>query len=322
MKHLFFALIMIAFAPLLMSLIARVKAIFAGKVGLPWFFYYHTLLKLLQKTPVISMHTTAIFTTAPLINLAVMLFLFAFLPLANYRPLLSFYGDIFVVIAFLALARIFSLLAAFDTASSFSAMGAARDVFYSMLAEIVLFTIFIIFFRLTNDLSLATFAIEGKIELFARSTFFPLLLVAVSFFMLLLQENARVPIDDPNTHLELTMIDEVKILDYSGPYLAFMQLSLFLKLLFYSCFLANLLFSQSLVTQLCTIALSLDSNSYPLLYAFFKNLIFIALVSAIYIAIAVIESSMARLALKKIPKYSLSALVLAVLAAILMWRNV
>jgi len=156
-----------------------------------------------------------------------------------------------------------------------------------------------LFYRLNGALSFSGyFSGENPITMTGPNGSL-LLLVIVSLFMILLTENSRVPVDDPMTHLELTMIHEVMILDHSGPDLALIEIGAFCKLLFYSIFITHLLIP----------AKSLDGFLY--------GMVFVAVVGAIYVAIGIIESIMARLKMNLVPKYILTSFALASFAAIL-----
>ena len=134
---------------------------------------------------------------------------------------MRFPGDLVLLVYFLGLARVFTVLAALDTGSSFEGMGSSREVLFSALAEPALLLGLAALARMTNSLSLSEMH-QGLGSLWAHSALVPTLVV-VAFMVVLLAENSRVPVDDPNTHLELTMIHEVMVLDHGGPDFAFIQ---------------------------------------------------------------------------------------------------
>ena len=225
-------------APLFPGIILKVKAFFAGKQGPPLFIKYYTLFKLLRKGSVYSTSTSFVFKLGPTVSFASALIVLLFFPFAGVTPLFSFHGDVIVLFYLMGIGRFFTVIAALDTASPFEGMGAAREVFFATLAEATIFTALILFYRLNGSLSFAEyFTGESPISLVGASGAL-LLFVIVSIFMVLLVENSRVPVDDPATHLELTMIHEVMILDHSGPDLALIELGAFYKLFFYSAFMA------------------------------------------------------------------------------------
>jgi formate hydrogenlyase subunit 4 len=172
-------------------------------------------------------------------------------------------------------------------------------VFFSTLAELTIFTVLILFFRLNGSLSFSEYFIgENSITLLNASGAL-LLFVIVAMFMVLLTENSRVPVDDPATHLELTMIHEVMILDHSGPDLALIELGAFYKLFFYSAFIAHLVYPFSLAGGLI------------------NSLIFYGILAVIYGAVGVTESIMARFKMDLVPKFILTSFALVFFAAIL-----
>ncbi len=290
----------LALVPLFPGIILKVKAFFAGKKGPPLFIKYYTLLKLLRKGSVYSTSSTFVFRLGPIFSCAAALMALLFFPLAWMQPLFSFQGDIIVLLYFFALGRFFTIVAALDTASPFEGMGAAREAFFAFLAEATLFAMLILFFRMNGTLSLGEY-FAGQTPLsFDGSRGALLVLVVVGLFMVMLAENARVPVDDPATHLELTMIHEAMILDHSGPDLATIELGAFCKLFFYAAFVASLLKPAQLVLN-------------PVL----ATLLFYGLVVLVYTVIGVVESGTARLKMPLVPKYLLTSFALVFFAIIL-----
>lgn len=286
-------------APLFPGIILKVKAFFAGKQGPPLFIKYYTLAKLLRKGSVYSTSTSIVFKLGPTVSLASALIVLFFFPFAGAQPLFSFHGDVIVLFYIMGIGRFFTVVAALDTASPFEGMGAAREVFFSTLAEVTIFTVLILFYRLNGSLSFSEyFTGESPISMMGASGAL-LLLVIVSMFMVLLTENSRVPVDDPATHLELTMIHEVMILDHSGPDLALIELGAFYKLFFYSAFITHLIFPFTLASGIANF------------------LIFYVILAAIYIAAGLTESIMARFKMDLVPKFILTSFALVFFAAIL-----
>lgn len=286
-------------APLFPGIIGKVKAFFAGKNGPPLLIKYYTLMKLLKKGSVYSSSTSFVFKMGPTVSFAAALMVMLFFPFAGAAPLFSFHGDVIVVFYLMGMGRFFTVIAALDTASPFEGMGAAREVFFSMLAEITLFTILILFYRLSGSLSFAEyFTAESPISLFGASGAL-MLFVVVALFMVLLTENSRVPVDDPQTHLELTMIHEVMILDHSGPDLALIELGAFYKLFFYSAFITHVI--------------------YPFTEGagILNFVIFYVIMGLLYVVIGVTESITARFKMDGVPQFILTSFALAFFAAIL-----
>lgn len=299
MESLFTFGIAVLAAPLFPGIILKVKAFFAGKKGPPVLIKYYTLLKLLRKGSVYSTSTSFVFRMGPTVSFAAAMMALLFFPFAGSSPVLSFNGDVIVLFYVLGVGRFFTILAALDTASPFEGMGAAREAFFSMLAEATVFMVLILFYRMNGSLSLAGyFRGDHPITLISPNGAL-LLLVIVSMFMILLTENSRVPVDDPATHLELTMIHEVMILDHSGPDLALIEAGAFCKLLFYAAFITNVLIPDQLLTGVGYTAA------------------FIAVLVVIYMMIGLVESIMARFKMNLVPKYILTSFALVSFAAIL-----
>ncbi|MGB8718339.1 MAG: NADH-quinone oxidoreductase subunit H, partial [Desulfobacterales bacterium] len=228
-------------APLFAGVIFKVKAFFGGRRGSPLLINYYTLIKLFKKGSVISTSTTFIFRSGPIVSLAAAATALLFLPIGGHAPVLSFDGDVIFVLYLLGLARFFTIAAAMDTASPFEGMGAAREAYFPIICEASMFMILILFYRLSGDLSLAAFFSGEQPRVFWQTAGSPLLFVVIALFIILLTENARVPVDDPATHLELTMIHEVMELDHSGPDFGLIEMGAFLKLFFYASMVARLI---------------------------------------------------------------------------------
>ncbi|MCX6995597.1 MAG: NADH-quinone oxidoreductase subunit H [Kiritimatiellaeota bacterium] len=291
----------LAAAPLLPGLINRVKAFFAGRRGPPLFQLYYDLAKLLRKGAVYSRTTTWVFRASPAVGVAAGALALALLPSGGTPALLAFPGDFVLLVYLLGLARFFLVLAALDTGSSFEGLGASREVAFSALAEPAFLIALAALARASGSLSLSGLLGAGGGELPVR---LPLLLLAAAALMLvLLTENARVPVDDPNTHLELTMLHEVLVLDYSGPDLAFALYAAALKLWLFGAVLVR------------TLTGWLPGS--PAL----QTAIFLAGLVTVALAVGVIESCMARLRLTRVPHLLIAANAFALLAVLLGMRQ-
>lgn len=288
----------LVFAPLTMGIIQKVKAFFAGRKGFPVFQMYRDLYKLMHKGIVYSRSTTWVFRLAPLLVLAVSLIAVAWLPLGGLRGLFSFQGGFIFVAYLFGLARFATLLASLDTASAFEGMGANREALFAILAEPATLLAFAALILTSGNSSLWGAISWGQESSFAEFGVVPLLAL-VSFFILALSENSRIPVDDPTTHLELTMIHEVMILDNSGPDLAYIEYASALKVWFYLVLMANI------VTAIFSI------SGWAQILAMFG---FAFLLAGI---IGVVESSIARLRMKKVPDFIGSAVAFSLLALVL-----
>jgi formate hydrogenlyase subunit 4 len=287
--------------PLLLGVIGRVKARVAGREGPPLLQPYHDLLRLTGKGAVYSRTTTWIFRAGPVVGLGAVLVAGLLVPLGAPAAAVSFAGDFALLASLLALARFVTVLAALDTGSSFEGMGAAREVTFSALAEPALFLGLLALVRSTGGLDLTHLLGDGLAA--AWQTDGPaLLLVALAFFVVALAENARIPVDDPATHLELTMIHEVMVLDHSGPDLALIQYGAALKLYLFGALVVKL---------------ALGGRFHDPALGFLAFVIGQLLFA---VAIGLVESTMARLRLSRVPQLLVGASVLSGFALVLLLR--
>jgi formate hydrogenlyase subunit 4 len=294
-------LLALAFAPLLLGVINRTKAIIAGRNGQPLLQLYYDLWKLLRKGAVYSRTTTWVFRAGPVVGLAAVLVAAAIVPFGGWPTLVGFSGDLILFAYLLALMRFFTVIAALDTGSSFEGMGASREVQFSALAEPAFLLGLAAVARATGSLSLHGMISEVSVDLWTHMGA-ALALVAVVLLVVLLTESSRIPVDDPNTHLELTMIHEVMVLDHSGPDLAYILYGAALKLWLLSALLVGL------VVPIRSGNPWLDGAAG------------LAGMLACGVLIGVIESSMARLRLLRVPQLLVGAGVLAALALVLVLR--
>lgn len=293
--HLALALVL---APLLLGVINRTKAYFAGRNGPPLLQLYYDLWRLLGKGAVYSQTTTWVFRAGPIVSLAAFLTALTLLPFGGERALLAFDGDLFLFAYLLGLARFFIVAAALDTGSSFEGMGASREVFFSALVEPALLMALATVGRETGFSSLSDIHAALAAETWARAGL-TLALVTVALGIIILVENCRIPFDDPNTHLELTMIHEVMVLDHSGPDFAYILYGAALKL----WLLGSLL-----------IGLVLPARSGFLLL---DSVTALAVMFGLAVLVGLVESCMARLRLVRVPQLLVGAAALAALAFVL-----
>lgn len=288
-------------APLLLGVINRTKAFFAGRRGQPLLQAYYDLAKLLRKDAVYSRTTTWVFRAGPVVGLACALTAAALAPLGGARGLIAFPCDLILLAYLFGVMRFFTVVAALDTGSSFEGMGASREVQFSALAEPALLLGLAVVARLTGELSLSGMFAALSPAAYAASG--PVLaLVGVSFLVVVLAENSRIPVDDPNTHLELTMIHEVMVLDHSGPDFAFILYGAALKLWVLGSLLVNV------VMPVRTGSAALD------LAAALAGMLCLA------VLVGVIESCMARVRLLRVPQLLVGAVVVSGLAFVLLLR--
>jgi len=292
--------VLLALPPLLLGLIAKVKAFFAGRNGPPLLQPYYDLAKLLRKGTVFSRTTTWVFLLSPVAGVVTAVLAGLMVPLGGVAAPISFNGDLLLVAYLLALGRFCTILSALDTGSAFEGMGASREAAYACLAEPALFLGFVALalllpegaqLRLGNLLG----ASPGGWGLAAGG----MALVTAAWMVVLLVENCRIPFDDPNTHLELTMIHEVMVLDHSGPPLGLILYGASVKLSVIGMLVLGLILPRSghLATDLA---------------------VGLAGLLGLAVAIGVIESSMARLRLLRVPALLVSASLLAGFGVILL----
>lgn len=293
--------VLMVVAPAMPGIVTRTKSLLTGRRGAPVMQLYFDLWKLVRKGTVYSTTTTWVFRTGPLVVLASLLVAMLFLPLDGRGAPAHFTGDLVAFAGLLALGRFALVLAGLDTGSSFEGMGASREVMVATFAEPTLFLCFLALVLATGDLSLSGMFGAPLAAAWPHAAA-SLTLVGLSLFVLLLAENSRVPVDDPATHLELTMIHEVIVLDHSGPDLAVVLYGSALKLSVFAALIVCLFVPRAGVAPaVATVALVI-------------GLIVVAMV------VGVVESVMARLRLTRIPQLLVAAASLATFGIILLLR--
>jgi formate hydrogenlyase subunit 4 len=282
-------------APLLPGVINKVKAWVAGRRGPPVLQLYHDLVRLWRKGVVVSTLASPGFIVGPAIAWVAVLAAALLLPLGPLGAALSFRGDVILLVYLLALARFWTAWAALETGSAFEGMGAAREVSYAVLAEAAVITAVL-------TLSLQSGSLVLRVML-TPSAGPGAVLLAVGLFTVLLAENCRVPFDDPNTHLELTMIHEAMVLDHSGPPLAVVLHGAAMKLLLFSVLLVQAVLP---VGKLAPVAAAGTLLAAVLLVA---------------VAIGLVESLLARAAFRRVPLLLTTAFLLCVFALLVAWKG-
>ena len=301
MDSLIHLLLLLLLPPLLPGVINKTKALVAGRRGPPVLQLYYDLFKLLRKGVVLSDTTTWVFLAAPLVVLATTFGAGLLLPFANAAAPLSFTGDFVLFVALFGLGRFFLTLAALDTGSSFEGMGAAREVTFACLTEPALFIVLLTLAKLSGALNLGAMLQAPRLDLSAAVSA-PLVLLAAGLFIVLLAENCRIPVDDPNTHLELTMIHEVMVLDHSGPLLGLIMYASSLKLFILSALLLHI------AAPFTTGGVAGDW------------LAFTGLLLVMAVVIGVVESIMARLQMLHVPRLLIAANLLCGFSFVMLMR--
>jgi formate hydrogenlyase subunit 4 len=282
--------------------INKTKALFAGRIGPPVLQPYYDLARLWRKGFVISRTTTWVFLAGPVVGLVVPLLAALLLPFGGLPAPISFTGDLILFVYLFGLSRFFTAAAALDTGSSFEGMGAAREVTFSCLAEPTLLFALLVLARGAESLNLGSLFGPQLAGQWLGDASASLGLILVCLFVVLLVENSRIPFDDPNTHLELTMIHEVMVLDHSGPALGMVLYGAAMKLMVMSALLVR-------------IALPIQTGSLLL-----DLLVFLAGLLCLAVLIGIVESTMARLQLPRVPQVLVGTMLLSIFALVLVLR--
>ena len=294
-------LVAVVAAPLFLGVIHRTKAMFAGRTGQPLLQVYFDLAKLLRKGAVLSRTTTWVFAAGPALAVAAPMAALTLLPQGGFPALVAFPGDFVLLVYLLGTARFFTMTSALDTGSSFEGMGASREAAFSALAEPVLLLCLAAAARVSGSASL-TGIVGGLTEADWQRGAPVLLLVGVALLGVLLAENSRIPVDDPTTHLELTMIHEVMVLDHGGPDLAWIQWGAALKLWLMGALAVGVM-------------IPIRTGS-----AWMDGAAFLSAMAVLAVLIGVIESTIARLRMSRVPQFLIGAGAFAVVAIALILR--
>ena len=288
----------------MIGIIKKTKAFWSGRKGVSVFQPFYDFVKLMKKDAVYSNTTSWVFKFAPVISFSSIIFASLFVPLVNGQAIINM-GLSFIIFAYvLGLGKFFSLLGALDTGSSFEGMGASREACFSTIVEPAFFIALASISALTQIYSFDSFKlILSKAGVYG---YLVIALAAITLFIMLLIEGCRVPVDDPTTHLELTMIHEVMILDNSGVDLAFITWGSAIKMFLFSALIVNLILPFGM----------------PLLIS---SLAFIGVTVLISMLIGTIESAIARFRMTHVFEFifimSLTALLILALIAYRLYGN-
>ena len=288
-------------APLLGGVINKTKAAFAGRRGPPILQPYYDLIRLYRKGSVFSTTTTWVFVAGPVVSFVVAALATLLIPFGTSPPAASFAGDAILFVYLFGLGRFFTVAAALDTGSAFEGMGGAREATFSCLAEPALLLALVVLVRQTGATSLAEMFgphVARQWGIAGAS----LIMIVASLFIVLLAENCRIPFDDPNTHLELTMIHEVMVLDHSGPLLGLILHGAALKMFVLGALLVRLV-------------LPTDTGDGRA-----NALIFGAGMLGLAVSVGVVESNMARLRMRQVPSLLVGACLLSAFGIVLLAR--
>jgi len=294
-------LLLLALAPLVTGCIRNWKAKLQNRQGpRPWQPYLD-IVKFLRKDMVVSEHASWIFSTAPFVVLTTSLLAGLMVPLVTLNAPLSLFGGALALVGLLALGRFFLALGGLDPASAFGGMGSSREMTIAAIAEpalmLAIFTVAIT--AGSTDLSRIVASEQGSVIKLLNPAH---LMAFAALFIVLLAETGRVPVDNPATHLELTMIHEAMLLEYSGRYLAFMEWGASIKQLVLIAVLVNLFLPFGLATQTTPAALG------------FGLVVFVVKLLALSVGVVIVETVNAKLRLFRVPDLLSAAFVLATLA--------
>jgi formate hydrogenlyase subunit 4 len=282
-------------APLLPGIINKVKAWVAGRRGPPVLQLYYDLAKLWRKGVVLSTAVSPGHVVGPAVAWVAVVAAALLLPAGPADAALAFRGDALLFVYLLALARFCTATAALETGSAFEGMGVAREVSYAILGEAAIITALLTLGLQSHSVSLST--------MLAPAAGAGAALLAAGLFAVLLAENCRVPFDDPNTHLELTMIHEVMVLDHSGPPLAVILHGAALKLLVFAVLLAQAVLPLGELPPLAATGALAGS------------------ILAVTVAVGLVESLIARLAFRRVPLLLTTAFLLCLFALLVAWKG-
>lgn len=287
--------------PFLLGVIGKTKAAFAGRVGPPLLQPYFDVVRLLRKGSVFSTTTTWVFRAGPIVGLATAILASLLVPFGARGAPLSFGGDMIVFGYLLGLGRFFTVAAALDTGSAFEGMGGVREATFSCLAEPALFLALVVLVHQTGATSLAVMLGPGLTGVWA-GTGASLVMIVASLFVVLLVESSRIPFDDPTTHLELTMIHEVMVLDHSGPLLGAVLYGASVKLFVLGAIVVRLV-------------RPVETGNMAADWA-----VFAVGMLGLAVVIGVTESVMARLRMRQVPTLLVGACLLSAFGVVLLPR--
>ena len=280
-------LVILGLAPLLTGIIRKTKARTQKRIGASILQPYYDLLKLVRKDEVVSDQTSWIFRACPWVNFAAMTTATFFIPVFLIYTPFGLVGDLLLVVGLFALGRFFTMLAGLDVASSFGGLGSSREMMISALLEPALFLSIFVVAITYGGTNLSTL-----ISASSNASFLPhpqIIFAAIGMFIIILGETGRLPFDNPATHLELTMVHETMILEYSGKSLALMEWSQSIKQIILFTLMVNIFVPWGISSSVLLPSLTVGF------------LTFIGKISLFGIFVAFAESSVAKWRLFRIP---------------------
>ncbi len=296
--YLFTVFVLLSIAPLLLSFIRALKMRLLYRKPVSLFQGYRNFSKLMRKETVVSEEASVMTRVAPFLVLSPLLVTLFFLPPAVQGAFYVSFVDAFTITGLISLSTFFLMLLGLDGASAFGGMGSSREAFIAALVEpAMVLTVFSVS-MMAGDLGVGQAGVNLAAH-FPKEHMASFLFAAISFFILLIAENGRIPVDNPETHLELTMVHEAMILDITGVYLAIIETAASVKFVIFASLFASLFLPFGLQYGL------------PAAFALFLVKLF-----AIAAAVALIEVNTAKLRLFKVPNLLGIAIVFAFLSLI------
>ena len=296
MENLQFVIIII-FSPLIQGIIKKFKAGLQGRVGAGILQPYYDIIRLLKKEMVLSSVTSWIFKVTPYIVFISTIVAAMMVPVITTKSSFSIIGDVIVLIYIFALGKFFMALAALDAGTAFGGEGSSREMIVSILVEpMIMLCIFTVAIT-AGSTNIARIA-EPQGFIFTPSH----VLALLAFMIAIIADTGRVPVDNPDTHLELTMIHEGMLLEYSGKYLALMEWSYYMKQMLLFTLAADMFFPAGIAHNIETSSLIVSSGVYSLKILFMAGIM------------AIVESTRAKMRFFQLPSLLGGSFVLAVLS--------
>lgn len=299
--------LLLAAAPLVVGVIRTVKARLLGRRGPPLMQPWRDLVRLLRKQPVLAENASFVFRAAPWVTLAGTIVAASLVPSFTLGMTLGPVSDLLVIAGLLTLGRCATALAAMDVGTAFGGIGASREMTFSVYAEPALLLVFLTLALLVGSTNLdmvVSVLRDGNLGLRVS-----LGLALVALLTVAIAENGRIPVDNPATHLELTMVHEAMVLEYSGRDLALVEAATALKLLVWLCLIAAIFVPFG-------VAGSGDPLFWPLGAVFWA-----AKITVLAVALAVFETSIAKMRVFRVPEFLGAAILLGLLAAVFLFLS-
>ena len=291
-------LFLVLFAPLVSGIIKKIKNNLRMRIGAGVLQPYYNLAKLFAKEEVVSYNASWIFRVTPFIVLASSISALLLVPAFVSRISLNSMGDLLLIVFVLALGRFFLALAGLDTGSAFGGMGSSREMFISSLIEpVAVMSIFVV--------SLNAHSTNPQIISSMPVMAFSSIIAATALFFVIIAETSRIPVDNQETHLELTMVHEAMVLEYSGRSLALIEMASYIKQIVFFSLIASVIFPWGISSGVSMNSFFISIGAYCLK------------ITILCVFISVIEVSVAKMRLFRVVDFASIAFVLSILGVII-----